>query len=91
VPVWLALSTRVDWRWLLDRDDSPWYAGLRLFRQPLPGDWRSVFEDMARALRRVVAAGEQLSRFPPSAHLVPVDEPKVLEGRRHSADDRNGH
>jgi tetratricopeptide (TPR) repeat protein len=65
VPVWVALSTRVDWRWVLDRDDSPWYAGLRLFRQPVPGDWRSVFEDMARALRRVFAGRE-----PPAAVVI---------------------
>ncbi|HQU46137.1 MAG TPA: tetratricopeptide repeat protein, partial [Pirellulales bacterium] len=43
VPVWVALSYAPDWRWLIDRDDSPWYPTMRLFRQPRPGDWEAVF------------------------------------------------
>jgi len=39
-----------DWRWLFDRDDSPWYPGMRLFRQPAEGAWEPVFEAMAKAL-----------------------------------------
>ncbi|MFC1836118.1 FkbM family methyltransferase [Thermodesulfobacteriota bacterium] len=50
VPVWLALPHVPDWRWLLDRDDSPWYPTMRLFRQPVPGDWCSVFTKMAEEL-----------------------------------------
>jgi len=38
--------------WLTDRDDSPWYPTLRLFRQPVPGAWEDVFEQMALALRQ---------------------------------------
>jgi hypothetical protein len=53
--VWLALSTVVDWRWLLGREDTPWYPTMRLFRQPTLGDWESVFERMARQLRRRVS------------------------------------
>jgi tetratricopeptide (TPR) repeat protein len=52
VPVWLALSFAPDWRWLLDREDSPWYPTMRLFRQPRPGDWPRVFERMAAELQR---------------------------------------
>ena len=51
VPVWLALAFSPDWRWLLDRDDSPWYPSLRLFRQRSLGDWEGVFQRMARTLR----------------------------------------
>jgi hypothetical protein len=40
-----------DWRWLLDRDDSPWYPTLRLFRQQKPGDWAEVFQRIAAALQ----------------------------------------
>lgn len=53
-PTWLALPYWVDWRWLLDRNDSPWYPTLRLFRQPRPFDWAGVFEEMAAALRTYV-------------------------------------
>jgi len=48
-PCWVALKHVPDWRWLLDRADSPWYPNTRLFRQPRAGDWRSVFEEMATA------------------------------------------
>ena len=50
VPVWLPLPTVCDWRWLTDREDSPWYPTLRLFRQTSAGDWSPVFERMAREL-----------------------------------------
>jgi tetratricopeptide (TPR) repeat protein len=50
VPVWLALSTVSDWRWLLEREDTPWYPTIRLFRQKELGNWRHVFEEMAREL-----------------------------------------
>ena len=51
VPVWVAISTMVDWRWMLDRADSPWYPTMRLFRQRRLGDWQPVFAEMARQLR----------------------------------------
>jgi len=41
-PTWILLSFSPDWRWLLDRDDSPWYPTIRLFRQPRIDDWESV-------------------------------------------------
>ncbi len=49
-PVWVLLSAFPDWRWLLDRDDSPWYPTMRLFRQRRIGDWASVVDDVASAL-----------------------------------------
>jgi tetratricopeptide (TPR) repeat protein len=55
VPVWLALAYAPDWRWLLEREDSPWYPTARLFRQKRFGDWADVFYRMGRALRQLVA------------------------------------
>jgi tetratricopeptide (TPR) repeat protein len=49
-PVWVLLPFQPDWRWLLDRDDSPWYPTARLFRQPKPGDWESVIGQARDAL-----------------------------------------
>jgi tetratricopeptide (TPR) repeat protein len=51
VPAWVALKYVPDWRWFLDRDDSPWWASLRLFRQQRPGDWAGVFAAMEEELR----------------------------------------
>jgi len=50
-PTWVALKHMPDWRWMLDRADSPWYPAMRLFRQPARDDWDSVFAAMADALR----------------------------------------
>ncbi len=49
-PVWLLLPFPPDWRWLLDRDDSPWYPTARLFRQPHHGDWATPLRRVADAL-----------------------------------------
>jgi Flp pilus assembly protein TadD len=46
-PTWLLLPHVADWRWLTARSDSPWYPNLRLYRQPQPGDWTSVIEQIA--------------------------------------------
>jgi len=52
---WLLLSTMVDWRWLLDRSDSPWYPTMQLFRQEARGDWEGVFATVASQLKAVAA------------------------------------
>jgi tetratricopeptide (TPR) repeat protein len=49
-PVWIMLPFSADWRWLLDRDDSPWYPTARLFRQPQRGDWDAVAAAVSLAL-----------------------------------------
>jgi phage/conjugal plasmid C-4 type zinc finger TraR family protein len=46
-PTWVGIKYAPEWRWLLDRPDSPWYPTLRLFRQPRQGDWAGVFDAMA--------------------------------------------
>jgi hypothetical protein len=53
-PVFLALKHVPDWRWLMHRDDCPWYPTIRLFRQPGKGDWKSVFEQIASCVEELV-------------------------------------
>jgi len=50
VPVWVALSAAPSWRWLRDREDSPWYPTMRLFRQESPNEWANVFDRIATQL-----------------------------------------
>jgi Flp pilus assembly protein TadD len=52
IPVWVMLPCASDWRWLHEREDSPWYPTMRLFRQPRPGDWDSVFSRIVTALNQ---------------------------------------
>jgi tetratricopeptide (TPR) repeat protein len=49
-PTWVLLPKMPDWRWLLNRDDSPWYPTMRLFRQDRAGDWANVVQRVAGAL-----------------------------------------
>jgi Flp pilus assembly protein TadD len=55
VPVWVALPLDPNWRWLLAREDCPWYPSMRLFRQTSLGTWSDVFANMADQLRTLVA------------------------------------
>ena len=50
VPVWVALKSDAEWRWLTERADSPWYPTMRLFRQTRRGVWSDVFDAMAGEL-----------------------------------------
>jgi len=54
LPVWVALADVPDWRFMLDRDDSPWYPSMRLFRQRRRGDWAEVFGRMAGACQQLM-------------------------------------
>ena len=64
VAAWVLVPELADWRWLLDRADSPWYPTIRLFRQHKPTEWASVTGSIAEALRGRVA--------------IPIDQPALL-------------
>lgn len=51
IPVWVVLPYFAEWRWLIGREDSPWYPSARLFRQSRPGDWKGLFEQAADELQ----------------------------------------
>jgi tetratricopeptide (TPR) repeat protein len=53
-PVWVLLPFISDWRWLLDRDDTPWYLTARLFRQRNAGDWTTVMDNVCTALKQLL-------------------------------------
>jgi tetratricopeptide (TPR) repeat protein len=53
-PVWVLLPCVADWRWLLNREDSPWYPTMRLYRQPRPGVWDEIFRRLAQDLKAAV-------------------------------------
>lgn len=59
--VWIMLPKASDWRWLLDREDSPWYPTARLFRQHVPGDWTNVIDQVKQALSHTLKSG--VSKF----------------------------
>jgi ADP-heptose:LPS heptosyltransferase len=56
VPTWVAIPKSADWRWFLDREDSPWYPTMRLFRQSTLGEWGDVFQRITAALAPMVEA-----------------------------------
>jgi hypothetical protein len=68
---WLMLPHIPDWRWMLDREDSPWYPTMRLFRQPAIGDWQSVIERLRAALVDLANAGPPVREYPAKSVLKP--------------------
>jgi hypothetical protein len=75
ITTWVALKAVPDWRWLLERSDSPWYPTLRLFRQTSRGEWGPVFQAIAAELERLVAAKSARTDTP----RVPVSWGEVID------------
>jgi tetratricopeptide (TPR) repeat protein len=75
-PVWALIPKPSDWRWLVDRDDSPWYPTFRLFRQRTSGDWPPVIERVTKELSKVAQSGT-LNSYPkePTARATRVNNP----------------
>ena len=80
IRTWVALKAVPDWRWLLDRPDSPWYPTMRLFRQASPGDWRPVFGEIEAELRNLVGTHGQPGRAGAAlAPRIPVSWGEVID------------
>jgi tetratricopeptide (TPR) repeat protein len=73
-PVWVLLPYALDWRWMRDREDSPWYPTMRLFRQQKPRAWDGVIARAAAELARV-ASGETALLWPASVNGEASAEP----------------
>jgi tetratricopeptide (TPR) repeat protein len=83
-PTWLLLPYAADWRWLQDHEDAPWYPGMRLFRQPMAGDWQEVMGSVATALQqhgRTSSVGLSDRIFQRPAQAKPIEN-------RHAGTDR---
>jgi Flp pilus assembly protein TadD len=65
IPAWVLLPFAPDWRWLLERADSPWYPSIRVFRQPRPGDWASVLDEVHQELPGQLARSARFAHPPP--------------------------
>ena len=62
-PVWVMLNFDSDWRWLIDREDSPWYPTMRLFRQPKIGDWNSVLKQVKESLENLLDHNSPINKI----------------------------
>jgi tetratricopeptide (TPR) repeat protein len=79
-PVWVLLHNSPDWRWLLEREDTPWYPTMRLFTQPSPGDWDSVAHRASSELRDFVTDRLTFSTAG-LARLAPIQRSEDAAGR----------
>jgi hypothetical protein len=84
VPAWIALTSFSDWRWFLDREDSPWYPTLRLFRQKHFGRWQDVFARMTKALANLVGQKR------PASAAVAITVPAASPARKPVLDEMSG-
>ena len=87
-PTWVALKQDAEWRWLRDRDDSPWYPTMRLFRQARRGVWSDVFAAMAAELRTLVpsAAAARTIDIPGAVGEL-IDKIAILRIKQRRIDD----
>jgi tetratricopeptide (TPR) repeat protein len=78
IPVWVAMPVACDWRWLLVREDTPWYPTMRLFRQEELGDWDNVIARMQVALEEKVD-GKPTAALPARQILIPVSPGELYD------------
>jgi tetratricopeptide (TPR) repeat protein len=73
-PVWIVLKHVPDWRWMMGREDSPWYPTVRLFRQGRAGDWDKVFARIATELAALAAGSARVTKSDRTASKQQIDE-----------------
>jgi Tfp pilus assembly protein PilF len=78
-PTWVLLSNPAYWTWMLEREDSPWYPSMRLFRQPAAGDWDDVFERVREAMQELVSDAPALPNVVAPALLAPIAAGELLD------------
>ncbi|MCC3535373.1 MAG: tetratricopeptide repeat protein [Microcoleus sp. PH2017_25_DOB_D_A] len=76
-PVWILLSFMPDWRWMLTREDSPWYPTARLFRQSQAGDWDAVGDRIKAALEQLITCFQGAGTGAPPLHILPETPPQI--------------
>ena len=81
IPVWLMLPYAPDWRWMLAREDTPWYAGMRLFRQDRPGNWPGVAKRIAAELSAISRPSYSMAMPPLTCSVAPVTQPASADAR----------
>ena len=87
-PTWVALKQDAEWRWLRDRDDSPWYPTARLFRQTRRGEWSDVFAAMAAELEKLAPSGGVVRTIDiPGAVGELIDKIAILRIKERRIDD----
>ena len=87
-PVWLLLPFAPDWRWLLEREDSPWYPSMRLFRQTRSDDWIGVIARVGEALVTAVGSGD-VARVTARRTLVDETQTQSAPRTQPAADEEN--
>jgi tetratricopeptide (TPR) repeat protein len=82
-PVWIMLRYSGEWRWLLERSDSPWYPTARLFRQKKPGDWAGVVSHITQQLQALIVHSKGSGGQDPAPRFQPpiISSPPVAPGQ----------
>jgi len=80
-PTWVILPNPPDWRWMLECDNTPWYPTMRLFRQPTPGDWESVIEEVAQELKKYVSQIQQVDQNNQEDYAIQDEQPILAKDR----------
>lgn len=85
IPTWIMLPFPADWRWLLERSDSPWYPTVRLFRQPSAGDWNTPLSEMLSELKKKLSCA-QTPKKSYAPHQTTPEQQQFFEQLIHTLD-----